>query len=59
MDSGLEPEIRNEAKNEIQHQYLSAAKARDTLGWAPLFTLEQGLGLTIGWYKAFLESTPK
>src|SRR5207249_1572467 len=32
MDSGLEPDVRNEASNEILHQYLSAAKARQMLG---------------------------
>lgn len=54
MDSKLEPEIRNEATNEIRHQYLSAAKARERLGWQPIFTLEEGLSRTIDWYKAFL-----
>jgi CDP-glucose 4,6-dehydratase len=56
LQSSLEPEVRNEASHEIRHQYLSAAKARQTLGWAPLFTLEQGLALTIDWYRAFLET---
>ena len=28
MGSDLEPDVRNEASNEIRHQYLSAAKAR-------------------------------
>jgi CDP-glucose 4,6-dehydratase len=59
MGSDLEPDIRNEAKNEIQHQYLSAAKARETLGWAPLYTLDQGLDLTIRWYTDFFESGQK
>jgi len=54
MGSGLEPEIRNEATNEILKQFLSAEKARRVLGWSPLFTLEQGLDRTIAWYKAFL-----
>ena len=54
IGSELEPDIRNEASNEIRHQYLSAAKARTMLGWAPLFTLEQGLACTIEWYRAFL-----
>jgi CDP-glucose 4,6-dehydratase len=54
MGSNLEPEIRNEASNEIRHQYLSAAKARETLGWAPSFTLETGLRKTIAWYREFL-----
>lgn len=54
MDSPLEPEIRNEASNEIRHQYLSAAKARARLGWEPLFTLDEGLRRTVAWYKEFL-----
>lgn len=54
MGSNLEPEVRNEAVNEIRHQYLSAEKARTVLGWNPLFTLDEGLGLTIDWYRKFL-----
>jgi CDP-glucose 4,6-dehydratase len=51
MGSGLEPEVRNEASNEIVHQYLSAAKARRELSWAPLFDLDSGLERTVKWYK--------
>lgn len=54
LDSKLEPDIRNEASNEIRHQYLSAAKARKVLNWKPLYTLDQGLQATIAWYKEFL-----
>ena len=54
MTAGLEPDIRNEASNEIRHQYLSAERARRVLGWSPLFTLEQGLDRTIDWYRDFL-----
>jgi CDP-glucose 4,6-dehydratase len=54
MGSELEPEIRDEAKHEIRHQYLSAAKARRVLGWEPLFTLDEGLARTIRWYGDFL-----
>ena len=35
MQSRLAPDIRNEVVHEIKHQYLSAAKARARLGWAP------------------------
>jgi CDP-glucose 4,6-dehydratase len=54
MGSGLRPDIRNEASNEIRHQYLSAAQARDRLHWQPLFTLDDGLLRTIHWYQRFL-----
>ncbi|MBI1280620.1 MAG: NAD-dependent epimerase/dehydratase family protein [Anaerolineaceae bacterium] len=54
MDSNLEPNILNQASNEILHQYLSAAHARDTLGWQPSFSLEDGLFRTIAWYKQFM-----
>jgi CDP-glucose 4,6-dehydratase len=54
MHSSLEPDIRNEASNEIRYQYLSAERARKELGWRPLFTLEEGIGRTILWYRQFL-----
>ena len=53
MGSSLRAEIRDEARNEILHQYLSAEKARTHLGWKPLFEFEQGLRKTIDWYKDF------
>ncbi len=49
----LEPIIKNEASNEIRHQYLSAERARKKLNWRPLYTLDQGLLETIAWYKEF------
>jgi len=55
MGSNLTAHVRNEATNEIRHQYLSAAKARERLGWAPLFTIDQGLAHTIDWYSAFFQ----
>lgn len=54
MGSDLTPEVRNEATNEIRHQYLSAEKARRVLGWGPLFSLDEALRVTIDWYKEFL-----
>ena len=54
MGSDLKPDVRDEASNEIRHQYLSAEKARRILGWRPLFTLEEGLRRTIEWYKNLL-----
>jgi CDP-glucose 4,6-dehydratase len=54
MGSRLTPDVRNEASHEIKHQSLSAAKARDRLGWRPLFTLDEGLRKTVPWYRNFL-----
>ena len=54
MGSDLEPDVRNEASNEIIHQYLSAARARRELDWSPLFDLDSGLSRTIAWYKDYL-----
>ncbi len=54
MNSSLVPDIRNEASNEIRHQYLSAERAREQLNWHPLFTLDEGLTNTIAWYREFL-----
>lgn len=57
MGSDLQPDVRDEATNEIRHQYLSAAKARRMLGWQPLFSLDASLKRTIAWYTDFLEAT--
>ena len=53
MGSRLEPDVRNEASNEIRDQYLDAAKARRMLGWTPGFTLEAGLRETVDWYTRY------
>lgn len=57
MNSALTPEIRGEASNEIKHQFLSAAKARQRLGWKPGYTLDESLRETIDWYRDFF-ATP-
>ena len=54
MQANLEPDIRNEASNEIEHQYLSAQKARRTLNWAPSFTIDEALVETVKWYREYL-----
>lgn len=52
----LEPEILNEAKAEIPHQYLSAAKARERLGWVGRYAVEDGLKETIAWYRHYFQT---
>jgi CDP-glucose 4,6-dehydratase len=54
MESSLDPEVLNEASNEIRRQFLSAERARTELGWTPLFTLTEGLARTIPWYRELL-----
>jgi CDP-glucose 4,6-dehydratase len=56
MESSLAPDVRNEASHEIVHQYLSAATARRDLGWAPTFSLDDGLKKTIAWYREFFST---
>src|SRR5262249_10797869 len=56
MNSKLAPDIRAEAKNEIKHQYLSAAKARRMLGWQPKYDLDRSLDETIWWYRRYFAS---
>lgn len=55
MDVDLEPDVRNVARGEIRHQYLSAARARSVLGWRPTHALDAGLRETIEWYRDFLD----
>ena len=57
MGSDLEPQVLGEARSEIVHQYLSAARARSELGWRPLFTLDEGLRRTIQWYTDFFQDS--
>ncbi len=52
--TALEPEILNQARNEIRSQHLSAARARTVLGWKAQFDLASGLAATLPWYRKFL-----
>lgn len=50
----LDPIVQNQASNEIREQFLAANKARELLGWRPTFTLDEGLRITVDWYRDFL-----
>jgi CDP-glucose 4,6-dehydratase len=52
----VDPDIRGEAAHEIPEQFLSASKARARLGWAPRFTMDDGLERTIEWYSRYFSA---
>lgn len=58
MNVSIAPDVRNEASNEIHAQYLDATKAKQVLGWAPRFGLDEGLRRTIDWYRGYLGIAP-
>ncbi len=51
----LEPQIQNQAKNELHMQYLDWSKARKILGWKPKYKLDEGLAETINWYEEYFK----
>ena len=51
----LEPVIQNSASSEIREQYLDRSKAKERLGWAPKYGMEDALRETIAWYQPELE----
>jgi CDP-glucose 4,6-dehydratase len=53
----LRPVILNQAKAEIQEQYLSAARARQELNWKPMHTLEESLAETVAWYRTWFDQS--
>src|SRR5262245_10182344 len=59
MGADLESDVRGDACHEIKHQYLSAAKARRTLDWAPRYELDEALRETVAWYRGYLGSPSK
>jgi CDP-glucose 4,6-dehydratase len=56
MGCDLEPDVQNDAVNEIPEQRVSAEKAREVLGWSAAHTLQEGLKLTIDWYRSYLSA---
>jgi CDP-glucose 4,6-dehydratase len=55
LGTSIEPDVRATATGEIPHQYLSAERARSVLGWAPRFTIDEGLEHTVSWYQEHLD----
>jgi CDP-glucose 4,6-dehydratase len=50
--SEIQPEIRNEASNEIPVQCLDSTKAKTVLNWKPKYGFDDGLKQTVDWYRA-------
>jgi len=55
MNTTLKPVVLGESSNEIPHQFLTSAKARELLGWNPTYSLDDALRATLAWYGEFLE----
>ena len=53
--SHLPPQVLNEARDEIRDQSLDSQKAKQILGWQPLFTLDEGLQRAIQWYSNYFQ----
>ena len=54
----LKPVVLNQAGLEIQQQFLSVEKAQKNLGWTSHVGFDQGLTMTIDWYRTyFLEGS--
>lgn len=51
----LAPDIRNDSRGEIPHQWVSTEKARRVLGWTPTFSRDEALADTIAWYRAYFD----
>jgi CDP-glucose 4,6-dehydratase len=48
--------VQREQPHEAQLLHLDSSKAHSLLGWKPVWSFEEGVGATAGWYRAFLES---
>lgn len=53
----LAPRILGDARGEIKDQSLDSTKAKNSLGWEPLFGLDEGLKRTVEWYTHYLQET--
>jgi CDP-glucose 4,6-dehydratase len=50
----IKPQILNEASNEIPVQCLDSSKAKTMLGWKPQYGFDEGLKVTVDWYRRLL-----
>lgn len=47
----FEPVFREERKGDVKHSLADISKAKEYLNYDPKFSIQEGLKLTIGWYK--------
>lgn len=55
----LKPRILDEASNEIPTQCLNSKKAVEQLRWRPRHGFDEGLAMTIDWYRREFSGQPK
>jgi UDP-N-acetylglucosamine 4-epimerase len=51
LKSEVCPEYKAERKGDIKNSLANISKAKSLLGYEPLVNLEQGMKITIDWYK--------
>ena len=54
----IEPNVLGRAKHEIPRQWLSAARAKEMLKWAPRYSVAEALASTVDWYQDYLAGAP-
>lgn len=55
MGTDFKPQFTPARTGDIRHSYLLNDKARKVLNWEPIYSLEQGLRLTIDYYRKLAE----
>jgi CDP-glucose 4,6-dehydratase len=60
VGTDVEPDIRGSGTpaGEIDRQYVDSSKLTELTGWRPRVDLEEGLRLTVEWYRAHPEALP-
>jgi dTDP-glucose 4,6-dehydratase len=52
----IEPIVRANARAEIPHMQLSSQKAKERLGWRPLYDFDEGLRRAVRWYSGYFSN---